>query len=229
MTRMRVQSGPTPEGGTGPASIPETSAARRLRSQIREEILDAVDILLETIGYAGMTIEEVARHVGIGKGTIYLHFASKEDLALSSIDRIIERLLCRLETIADESARVADRLHQMLVIRVLFRFDHVRQDHQSLDEMLAVLRTSLLSRREVWFEREARVLSRVVQDRRSDECERNALRDARSLITATNALLPYSLSKSELGRRSLLLERVNALCDILLRGLDLRPSTDRGT
>jgi len=229
MTRIRFQSGPVPVDGAGPASQAERPVARRLRPQVREEILDAVEAQLETVGYAGTTIEEVARHAGIGKGTVYLHFSSKEDLALSSIDRLIERLLGQLEAIAADAAPAAIRLHRILVTRVLFRFDHVRQDHQSLDEMLAVLRTSLLQRREEWFEREARVLERVIQDGRPEGTMPSALQDARSLITATNSLLPYSLSKAELGRRSLLEERINALAEILLRGLSLPPQADKGT
>ncbi|MCK7478511.1 MAG: TetR/AcrR family transcriptional regulator [Candidatus Moduliflexus flocculans] len=35
-----------------------------------------------------MTMQDVARQVGIGKGTIYLHFPSKEELVLAHIDRI---------------------------------------------------------------------------------------------------------------------------------------------
>lgn len=229
MTRTRFQSGPVPGQGAGPAPHADAPATRRLRPQVREEILDAVEAQLETVGYAGMTIEEVARHAHIGKGTVYLHFASKEDLALSSIDRLIERLLGRLEAIAADAAPSAVRLHRILVTRVLFRFDHVRQDHRSLDEMLAVLRTSLLHRREEWFEREARVLERVIRDGRPEGTVPAALQDARSLITATNSLLPYSLSKAELGSRSLLEERINALAEILLRGLSLPPRTDKGT
>ena len=34
-------------------------------------------------------MDDLAREVGIGKGTIYLHFRSKEELALSHIDRIV--------------------------------------------------------------------------------------------------------------------------------------------
>jgi AcrR family transcriptional regulator len=245
------------------------SGARRPRPLVREDILDAVDDQLERIGYARMTIEDVARLAGVGKGSIYLHFASKEDLALSSIDRLVRRLLTRLADIADEPAPPADRLRRMLEARVLFRFDHVNQDAVSLDEMLAVLRTALLQRREEWFERESRLFARVIAEGRgaapgttggadpgahpADPGARPAdrdrarpadpddacLRDARALVTATNALLPYSLSKAELGRRSLLVERLSALADLLLSGLSLdRPAAgpappslnpDRGT
>ena len=62
--------------------------------EVRESILDATDKLPARYGFQKMTIDELAREVGIGKGGIYLHFKSKEEIALSHIDRIIERL-CR--------------------------------------------------------------------------------------------------------------------------------------
>ena len=42
----------------------------------REAILDATDLLLSRSGFKKMTIEDLAREVGIGKGSIYLHFES---------------------------------------------------------------------------------------------------------------------------------------------------------
>ncbi|HEX7879914.1 MAG TPA: helix-turn-helix domain-containing protein [Candidatus Eisenbacteria bacterium] len=237
MTRTRIQSGPVPASGAGPARLadppplltdnPALIGSRRSRPLVREDILDAVDDQLERVGYARMTIEEVARLAGVGKGSIYLHFASKEDLALSSIDRLVRRLLDRLAEIAGEPLPAADRLRRMLETRVLFRFDHVNQDAVSLDEMLAILRSALLQRREEWFERESQLLARVISEARAAGDAKDAptydhaLRDARALVTATNALLPYSLSKSELGRRSLLVDRVIAVADLLLCGLSL--------
>ena len=53
--------------------------------------MDATDRLLARFGYKKMTIDDLAQEVGIGKGTVYLHFSSKEEIALSHIDRIIER------------------------------------------------------------------------------------------------------------------------------------------
>jgi AcrR family transcriptional regulator len=61
------------------------------RDEVRNTILDATDRLLARHGYRGMTMEELAREAGVGKGTLYLHFSSKEDVALSSIDRRIAR------------------------------------------------------------------------------------------------------------------------------------------
>src|SRR6266404_3412427 len=92
----------------------------------RDAILDATDRLLTRYGYKKMTIEDLANEVGIGKGSIYLHFSSKEEIALSHIDRIIERLKQKLSAITSKSSGVEKRLQEMLIERVLFRFDSVQ-------------------------------------------------------------------------------------------------------
>lgn len=43
-------------------------------------LLDAAGELLLTFGYRKVTIEDVARRAGVGKGTVYLHWASKLEL-----------------------------------------------------------------------------------------------------------------------------------------------------
>src|SRR5947209_15958139 len=93
--------------------------------EIENRILDATERLLARYGFAKMTMEDIARDAGLGRRTIYLHFASKEDVALCSIDRIVMRLVSRLETLAASDDTAAERLRRMLVTRVLFRFDSV--------------------------------------------------------------------------------------------------------
>ena len=65
-------------------------------SQIRDVILDAAERLLARYGYQKMTMDDLAREAGIGKGTTYLHFPSKQEVVLCSIDRIVDRLLKQL-------------------------------------------------------------------------------------------------------------------------------------
>ncbi|MEJ2889431.1 TetR/AcrR family transcriptional regulator [Actinomycetospora aeridis] len=44
------------------------------------QMLDAAGELLLAHGYRRVTVDDVARRAGVGKGTVYLHFASKLDL-----------------------------------------------------------------------------------------------------------------------------------------------------
>src|SRR6516162_7857587 len=104
-------------------------------AEIRDAILDAADRLLARYGFKKMTVDDLAREAGIGKGTVYLHFPSKEEVALCRIDRIVERLLERLRALADSDDSGAERLRQMLLLRVMFRFDSVKEHPQSLDDL----------------------------------------------------------------------------------------------
>ena len=158
----------------------------------RDAILDATDRMLAQSGYKRMTIDDLAREVGIGKGSVYLHFKSKEDIALSHIDRIIDRLCNRLHDIADSTAPCEKRLADMMVERVLYRFDSVQHYTQNLNDMMAKIRPKLLARRERYFEREAAIFKKVLDEGQCQKVFAAGPTDeaAGSLVVATNSLLP---------------------------------------
>lgn len=188
---------------------------------IRDEILDATDRLLTRYGYKKMTIDDLAQEVGIGKGSVYLHFSSKEEIALSHIDRIIDRLKAKLRMIAAKRSKADNRLRDMLVERVMFRFDSVQHYTQSLNELLSYLRPRLLERRKRYFDEEARIFAGVISEGQEANvfAPGNALDFAQTLVTATNSLLPYSLSAWELGDRADVADRARKTADLLIRGL----------
>ena len=205
----------------------ESVASRKLirnaavRQETRESILDAVDRLLERNGYKKMKIDDIAEEVGIGKGTIYLHFRSKEDVALAHIDRIVQRLLIQLNEIAGSNAKPLAKLRTMLIARVLTRFDSVQHYSASINDLLAELRANLLARRENHFDEEATIFARVLEEGRQQEVFdlKIPLATAHTLLLATNSLLPYSLSVQELGDREEIAEKVKRIADLLLEGL----------
>ncbi len=187
----------------------------------RDAILDATDRLLARYGYKKMTIDDLAHEVGIGKGSVYLHFSSKEEIALSHIDRIIERLKENLRSIAEKPSSVDDRLCEMLCERVLFRFDSVQHYTQSLNDLLSYLRPKLLERRKRYFDEEARIFATVISEgqQTSHFAAGDPVDTAHTLLTATNSLLPYSLSVFELGDREEIAGRTRKTAEILIRGL----------
>jgi AcrR family transcriptional regulator len=187
----------------------------------KDAILDATDRLLARYGYKKMTIDDLAAEVGIGKGSVYLHFTSKQEIALSHIDRIIDRLKIRLKTIAERKISAEERLRQMLLERVLFRFDSVQHYTQSLNDLLAGLRPKLLERRKKYFEEEARVFAGVIEEgkRAGVFAKTNSLETAHTLLQATNGLLPYSLSTQELGERKEIEAKTKRIAGLLVSGL----------
>lgn len=55
-------------------------------------MLRAAQELLTEHGLEACTVEEVARHSGVAKTTIYRHFGSVDDLATAAIDEMIEEI-----------------------------------------------------------------------------------------------------------------------------------------
>jgi AcrR family transcriptional regulator len=188
------------------------------------KILDATDRLLARYGYKKMTVDDLANEVGIGKGSIYLHFRSKEDVVYSHIDRVIGRLLQRLEPIVRSRLAPADKIREMIVLRVMFRFDSVQHFPQSLSDMFRDLRPGIHRLRQNHFKQEARLFCAVLKEGQKIGAFRNGdrLTLAHALMAATNSLLPFHLSTRDLGKRRDIEKTVTLIADLLLEGL-LRP------
>jgi len=71
-----------PESGT-----PEARERFRDRRWRKAAIVDAVAELLVEFGCTELTMEQVAKRVGIAKGSLYLHTTSRSGLVASSLDR----------------------------------------------------------------------------------------------------------------------------------------------
>ena len=73
----------------------QTTAPRTLKEKQRQErealILQAAEEVLMEKGYHETSIDEIASRVGIAKGTVYLHFASKEDLVFALFAQDLEK------------------------------------------------------------------------------------------------------------------------------------------
>ncbi len=187
----------------------------------RDAILDAAERLLGAVGYSKTTVGDIAAAAGIGKRTVYVHFPSKEEVVLCTIDRIVDRLLARLRASAAGPGPAPETLRAMLLDRVLFRFDSVRDYSHGLDELFASLRPAYLARRGRYFAAEAGVFAGVVEAGHAAGTltAPDPHAAAESLLLATNSLLPYALSARELGERSAVEARAGRVADLLLFGL----------
>ncbi len=191
---------------------------------LRDVILDHTDRLLARFGYARFTMDDLARAVGIGKGTIYLYFRGKEDVTLSVIDRNVVRVESVLSTVATLPVSPSSRLRAMLEARVLERYDHVAHYQDSLQELVGSLRSALNARREQLGGREAAIFATVIAEgtRVGEFTSAKALATARLLMTGTDALVPSNLSARELQDRPALAARAKALAALLVAGLQSR-------
>lgn len=74
----------------------------RRRPELRPDaILDGALVEFRERGFVGARIEDIAKHAGLSKGTVYLYFSSKEDMLEALIRRSIVPIATSLKHIAD--------------------------------------------------------------------------------------------------------------------------------
>src|SRR5579884_3269032 len=64
-----------------------TKEERSKREARAERILDAASELVLRWGYKKTTIDDIAKQAGVAKGTIYLHWKTREELFLALLTR----------------------------------------------------------------------------------------------------------------------------------------------
>lgn len=188
---------------------------------LEDQILDAVDRLLARLGYRDMTMEDLASEVGIEKSPIYLSFRTKDDLLLSHIDRIVRQVVEAMDEIAARAETPEKKLQEMLVARVMLRFDSVQHYPDSLGDIVRDLRFPLLERRAQYFQSEARPLTKVIKEgqRLNHFRASEPLLTVAALLEATNSLLPFNLTARELGMRLEVRQRALDVADLLIHGV----------
>lgn len=82
----------------------------RVREERRRSLLDAARRLFVAHGYAGTTIEAIAEAAGVGKGTVYLHFATKDELLVELMTEATEDVLRQIAELQGGGLSVAEQL-----------------------------------------------------------------------------------------------------------------------
>ena len=85
--------------------IEEQEASRELskREEREQRILDAAGELIQKWGYRKTTIEDIAKQARVAKGTIYLHWKTREELFMALIYREEMRLFAEVgQNMADD-------------------------------------------------------------------------------------------------------------------------------
>ncbi|MBB2903372.1 AcrR family transcriptional regulator [Kineococcus radiotolerans] len=107
-----------------------TAADKRVRrvkpaEERRRDLLDAALVVFVRDGLAEATIEEVTRTAGMSKGSFYLHFTTKDELAAAAWERHMTAFAGLGEAIlADASSPLSDRLVAVLESLTRFVLDH---------------------------------------------------------------------------------------------------------
>jgi len=95
------------------------------KDQKRERILAAATAVFAERDFHRVQVSHVATRAGVGKGTVYLYFPSKDDLHQAALAASLERLAADVEQAAAAAAPV-DTVLREIVLRIM-RFFWKRQ------------------------------------------------------------------------------------------------------
>lgn len=101
---------------------PPTGTRSSLKEKQRQEredlILETAEEVITEKGYHDTSMDEIALRVGISKGTLYLHFASKEALVMALIERSMPQFLEGIQQIVTSALGPRARLEAILQLMV---------------------------------------------------------------------------------------------------------------
>ena len=97
----------------GVESVPR-SLREKQRLERLELILQAAEQVFTEKGYYDISLDEIARRVGIGTATIYSHFSSKEDLMVAAIfERALNKVALHVQEIAALQHNAVEKLTEL--------------------------------------------------------------------------------------------------------------------
>ena len=115
---------------------PMLSLRQRQREERAALILRIAQEVFAEKGYYDASVDEIAARAGIAKGTVYLHFASKEDLLVALIAQQITEFLLQVDVVLSAQASVWERLDQIFLYvftRIQEQRNHVLlEQHNSM-------------------------------------------------------------------------------------------------
>ena len=84
---------------------------RLLPEERRRQIVEAVNRVVAEYGVAGATVSRIAATAGVSEGTLYVYFASREEMLTAALGRLFEQMAELIDGTPDGD--VADMLHDI--------------------------------------------------------------------------------------------------------------------
>lgn len=159
---------------------------------VRQKILEAAEQRLWHYGFKKTTIDEIASDAGVGKGTVYLYFESKEDIGLAIMAQYKETSLETIQTIAQsEDKSPVQKLKEMLQQPMLHANQRCSESPATL-ELVVAIKPHWQVRLRPYMEQEWALLAGVLEEgnRLGVFDVPDPLRAARTLKTMCMGFLP---------------------------------------
>jgi AcrR family transcriptional regulator len=101
-----------------------------LEGRRKAQILDTAARVFATFGFANTQVQTIANHVGVGNGTVYRYFPTKEQLFLSAVERGLKELEAEMDAVLSQPLDGTDLMR--LAIRTYLGFFHRRPEMAEL-------------------------------------------------------------------------------------------------
>lgn len=95
-------------------TTPQRSLKERQREEREQLILQAGEALIIEKGYSETSMDDIAARVGVSKGTLYLHFTSKEDLLLKIMETNLRTFAETMNAIITSESTPSEKLEQLI-------------------------------------------------------------------------------------------------------------------
>lgn len=145
----------------------------------RVEIAAAAQTLFAEYGYRSVSIEQIAQHAHIGKGTFYLYYKSKEDVLEELLREHLLQLHRMAKSIEAKGLPFLDEIHQIVYSALMYRVNQKLLYKLSLEAR--ELQTPSAIRAGKWADRE---LEKYLQRRLERAMEEGILRPMNAQILA---------------------------------------------
>lgn len=189
----------------------------------RRHILEAASDICAKKGFQGVTIEEIARLAGVGKGTVYEYFPSKEAL----FHELLEAAAASYAAVVTSALEGAGPIHVRLVEMVRSSIEHI-EGNRSLARLILMQPAGISAAswiQTMWTARD--ICVRAVQAALAEAMDRGEMRRADAAVAAlaffaaSHFCALQRLSSPDSPTANLPPEQVaEALVDLFLSGLD---------
>ena len=117
-----------------PSENPRPGPGRRkdpeLETRRKAQILDVAARVFATYGFANTQVQTIANHLGVGNGTVYRYFPTKDQLFLAAVERGLKELDAEMDRILESPRDPLELLAE--AIRGYFGFFHRRPEMAEL-------------------------------------------------------------------------------------------------
>lgn len=94
----------------------------------RAELIDAASAVFARKGFAGASVDEIAKEAGVAKGTVYLYYPSKHDIYWAALESGIVALDRAIRTAAEAVMPVSLRGQLLAIARTKLAYFDERRD-----------------------------------------------------------------------------------------------------